>query len=724
MSAPVPASPTAVHRYFEVSLFLLLTVGFLALVTTGKLDLISLVIGTTALVAKGLRYRRHQDTVLSPDTTKTLSAAYAVFLLVDLFLLSGGLPDGLVPAGAHLVFFAVAMMLFSARTNRAYLWLALLAFLELLIAATLTVDTLFLIFFFLFLVIAISTFISFEIKRSAERARTAPVAAGTAPGRRLQRSLLVTSITVAAGTLLLSVVFFFILPRFTTGFGSSFAYQPQQISGFTNEVTLGDIGTILQNPAVVMRIRAEDADTLRLEGLKWRGIALARFDGRRWYTLARATSVLSATPEGRFDLPLRPLVATGQGRVRYSVLLEPISSSVLFAAAVPVQLRGRFRVMGVDEGDALMNFRHLYGTISYEVVSATARPPAEVLRGAPTDYSPYIRQHYLGLPPQDPRVVELARQVTAGFDNPYDRAAALERYLRSRYGYTLELPAVPEEDPVAQFLFERREGHCEYFASALAVLLRTQGIPARLVNGFQTGEYNEVGENYIVRASDAHTWVEVYFPGVGWVEFDPTPPDPDRVRTWWTTAQHYYDAFDLWWDEWVINYDESHWVRTLRGVGDTARSAWDARWWLRRMRRQAAAELNQQVEDFFAGPYAAPGIAGLVLLILLVLRGRALYDWLHARWLLRNGRSGRGLSAHEATLVYQQLLRGLRGRGYRKLPAQTPLEFAAGLPAPELAAAVGEFTRLYNDVRFGQQRAASPRLIELLRLLQVWKPAR
>jgi len=728
MSTPISAPPTAVHRYFELSLFLLLTVGFLALVTTGKLDIISLFIGTTALVAKALRFRHHERAELSPDTIKTLSALYLVFLLVDLFLLSGGLPDGLVPAGTHLVFFTVAMMLFSARTNRAYLWLALLAFLELLIAATLTVDTLFLIFFFLFLVIAISTFISFEIKRSAERAsRFAEVAAGSAPGRRLQRALLATSIIVAVGTLLLSVVFFFALPRFATGYGSAFAFQPQQISGFSNEVTLGDIGTILQNPAVVMRVRAEGGDPLRLEGLKWRGIALARFDGRRWYTASRVTTVLPATPDGRLNLAeagLQPLVATDQGRVRYSVLLEPISSSVLFAAAVPVELRARFRVMGVDESGALINFRQAYGIINYEVVSATGRPPADELRATPTDYPPYIRDRYLQLPRLDPRVAELARQATAGLTNPYDKAAALEGYLRTRYGYTLELPATPEDDPVAQFLFVRREGHCEYFAAALAVLLRTEGIPARLVNGFQTGEYNEVGENYIVRASDAHTWVEVYFPGVGWVEFDPTPPDPARVRTWWTTAQHYYDAFDLWWDEWVINYDESHWVRTLRGVGDTARSAWDARWWLRRMRRQAAAELNQQVEDFFAGPYAAPGIAGLVLLILLVLRGRALYDWGHARWLLRNGRSRRGLSAHEATLVYHQLLRALRRRGYRKAAAQTPLEFAAELPAPELAAAVGEFTRLYNHVRFGRQRAASPRLIELLRHVQAWKPAR
>jgi len=718
---PLPAS-SAIHRYFELSLFLLLTVGFLALAATGKLDLISLFIGTTALVVKALRFRSSEQPELSADTVKTLSVLYGLFLLVDLFLLSGGLPDGLIPAGTHLVFFTVAMMLFSARSNRVYLWLALLAFLELLIAATLTVDTLYLVFFFLFLVVGISTFISFEIKRSAEQARTALVAVGTAPGRRLQRSLLVTSITVATATLLLSIVFFFILPRFTTGYLSSFAFQPQQISGFTNEVTLGDIGTILQNPAVVMRIRAEGGNTLRLQGLRWRGIALARFDGRRWYTLSRSTTVLSATPDGRFDLPLKPLAPAAPGRVRYSVLLEPIASNVLFAAAVPVELRGRFRVLGLDESDALTMFRHNYGIIHYEVVSATGQPPASFLRSIPADYPPYIRDNYLRLPPQDPRVAELARQLTAGLTNPYDRAAALERHLRTQFGYTLELPATPEEDPLASFLFERRQGHCEYFAASLAVLLRTLDIPARPVNGFITGEYNEVGENFIVRASDAHTWVEVYFPGVGWVEFDPTPRSDEVDRSWWATARHYYDAFDLWWDEWVINYDESHWERTLRGVGSTARSAWDLRWWLRRMRRQTAADLNQTLESLADSPYALPVGVGIVLLVMLALRGRALYDAAHAAWLLRRS-PGRVLSVAEATLVYQHLLRDLRRRGYRKAPAQTPLEFAVALPPAELAGAVEEFTRAYNRVRFGNDRDASSRLLELLAHVRAWRPA-
>lgn len=725
MSASASPSTTAVHRYFEISLYLLLTVGFLALASTGKLDLVSTVVMSGALIVKALRYRHHYAPELSANTVKAFTALYFPFYLVDFFLFAGGWPDGLIPATTRLVLFIAVMKLFSARTNRDYLWLALIAFMEILAAATLTVDTLYLVFFLFFLVVGISTFISYEIKRGTETARTAPLAADSTAGRRLQRSLITTSVAVALGTLLLAIGFFFLLPRVTTGFLSSYAYQPQPISGFSNEVALGDIGTILQNPSVVMRVRAEEGDPLGLEGLKWRGIALARFDGRRWFKLSPGAYVLNPSPGGEFKLPLMPLGGAPSRRLRYSVLLEPISATVLFAAAVPLEVRSRFRLIGLEEGGSLVNLRPVFGLINYAVVSDVGRPPAPLLRQIPADYPEDIRAQYLQLPPEDPRVAELARQITAGYDSPYDKAVALEHYLRTRFGYTLELPSVPEEDPIASFLFERRRGHCEYFASALAVLLRTQGIPTRLVNGFHTGEYNEVGGNYIVRASDAHTWVEVYFPTVGWVEFDPTPPDPNAPeRTWWTAVRHYYDAFDLWWDEWVVNYDESHQWQLARNVASALQWSWRSRWWLRDVRRSVAAEINEAGARFLKSPWAPTLGGALVLLILLATSGRAVRDWLRAQWLLRRAGDGRTLSGAEATLLYQQLLRLLRRRGYRKPGAQTPLEFAASLPPPELATAVGEFTRLYNQARFGRPHAASARLVEWLRHVRAWKPAR
>src|SRR2546423_5090616 len=146
------------------------------------------------------------------------------------------------------------------------------------------------------------------------------------------------------------------------------------------------------------------------------------------------------------------------------------------------------------------------------------------LRAAPTEYSSDIRSTYLQLPPGlDPRIQEFAREITRKATTPFDKAVAIENHLRSRFAYTLNLTGKPGGDPLAHFLFQTRAGHCEYFASAMIIMLRTLGIPSREVNGFLRGEYNDLAGDYIVRASDAHSWVEVYFPGTGWVAFDPTP---------------------------------------------------------------------------------------------------------------------------------------------------------------------------------------------------------
>ncbi len=718
-TATLPAS-SAVHRYFEVSLFLLLTVGFLSLASTGNLDIASMALVSGALIVKALRYRAHREPELQAKTVRAFTAAYFLFYLIDFNVLSGGWPDGLIPATTHLVLFLAVMKIFSARTNRDYLWLTLIAFLQILAAATLTVDLTFLVFFFLFLIVGISTFISFEIKRGMERGQSAPVPVGTALGRRLERSLLVTSTTVAVSTLVISTFWFFLLPRVTAGYMGVYGPQPEQISGFSNEVTLGDIGSIKRNPAVVMRIRVSDGDPRQLDGLKWRGIALSRFDGDRWVTHTRSAPAVPSLG-ARFEFPRTPFREGKPSRpqpVRYRVLLEPLSTTAMFAAAVPLEISGRFQQLGQDEAGSIFNRRPTYALQSYDVASDTARPLPDALRPSPADYPVNIRQIYLQLPEVDPRVTELAQQVTAGFDNPYDKAAALERYLRTQFGYTLDLPTEPEEDPIAEFLFVRRKGHCEYFAAAMAVMLRTQGIPSRLVNGFLTGEYNDVGENYIVRASDAHTWVEVYFPGVGWVEFDPTPPDPNAPgEGWLTTLAHYVDAVDLWWDEWVVQYDEIH-QRVL--AQNLVTDSWSARRWLRQKRRQASNEMYGLFDHVLASPFTLPVLLLLGAGVVALLHGRELYDFARSAWLLRRG-NGRALSPHEATLLYSRLLATLRRKGFRKGAAQTPLEFAASLPPPELAARVQEFTSLYNHARFGEQIAPGGRLAELLRAVRAWR---
>jgi hypothetical protein len=728
---PLPSGGvSAVHRYFEVSLFLLVTVGFAAVAATGRLDLPSHVVMVAALGYKALRYQRHREPELSARTVYLLTVLYMPFFLFDLILLSGGLPDGLIPAATHLVLFVAVMKIFSARSNRDYLWLALIGFLEILAAAVLTVDTTFLVFFFFFMIAGISTFVSFEIKRNTERTRTAPLAPGSPLGRRLERSLVATSVSIAVSTLALSVFFFFLLPRVSTGYLGAYGAQAQPISGFTDEVTLGDIGSIKTNPAVVMRVQSLSSDPHAIEGLRWRGIALAGFDGHKWYSHFPERRALRATLDGTVGLPIDPyrepttFLGLPQRRLRYRVLLEPISTNTLFAASVPRGLRGRFQWIAQDEMGTLYDPRPEWAKTSYEALSDVAPVPLELLRRTPAEYPANVRALYLQFPePMDPRVAALARQMTAGADNAYDKAAALENFLKTRFGYTLELPATPEDDPIASFLFERRQGHCEYFAAAMAVMLRTQGIPSRLVNGFLTGEYNEVSGNYIVRASHAHTWVEVFFPSVGWVEFDPTPPDPNvPEHTWQTTLGHYYDAFDLYWDEWVVNYDLSHQARLAQGARRTLAWLWQSRYWVRRQRMNASRWLADGTKELMDNPRTLPVALALAAGVVLLWRGRALRDWWRAYQLLRRANGGAALGAAEATLLYRRLLAQLRRRGFAKPAGATPLEFAAGLPPPELAATVVEFTHLYNRARFGEAGIEAARLLALLQQAQEWRP--
>src|SRR5438552_651355 len=155
------------------------------------------------------------------------------------------------------------------------------------------------------------------------------------------------------------------------------------------------------------------------------------------------------------------------------------------------------------------------------------------LRKAPATYPDYIRQKYLQLPSTLPqRVKDKAHELLDKLTNPYDKAEALESWLRSPpFQYTAQVKATPPgRDPVDYFLFDLKQDFCEYFASAMVVMLREDGIPARLVEGFTTGQFDSTTAQYVVREQDAHAWVEVYFPQYGWIEFEPTPSQAPFAR--------------------------------------------------------------------------------------------------------------------------------------------------------------------------------------------------
>jgi hypothetical protein len=347
----------------------------------------------------------------------------------------------------------------------------------------------------------------------------------------------------------------------------------------------------------------------------------------------------------------------------------------------------------------------------YEADSDISTPSPEQLRGA-GDYLPPFALIYLQLPGLDPRIPQLAAQVAGSASNSYDKAVALEQYLKTHYGYTLQLPTSPVADPLANFLFERKQGHCEYFASSMAIMLRTLRIPARVVNGFVSDEFNDLTGNYVVRARNAHAWVEAYFPGYGWITFDPTPDSGTGSPQGWGRLMLYLDAASSFWREWVISYDSSHQSVLGRSVLSGTRSSLErTRMWarLRYARLLSWARRSQQ------GVEHAPGrwFGGSVVVALLLL---GLGNAARIARMIRRKR----LQAHPerspdqaAAMWYERMAQYLARRGVRKSTTQTAQEFVRVIADERLRTQVGRFTDAYESARFGNSADDARRLPEL-----------
>ena len=686
-----------ITRYFELSLYLLIVTGFVTLASTGRLDAPSLLLVAIALVYRGYLLARGRNLQLPERWTSYLTLLYGAFYLCDLFLLSGSF----VSATVHLVLFIMVVKIFSVQRSRDHVYLAIIAFLSVLAAAVLTVDAIFFASFCLFLLLAASTFVSMEMRRSAARA-SATTKTPSSAGRKFSGSLSATAAGLALSIAVGSSLIFFVMPRLSTGYLSAYAPRNALVSGFSDEVRLGEIGQIQQSDAVIMHVQIE-GDTRGAHDLKWRGISLRNFvDGTRWSNPPQTHTALHDAG-GSFDLTATPastLEVMTPHLLRYRVLMEPVSTSIFFLVPQPRSLAGNYRAVSVDEGGAVYNDDRDHAVGPYQAVSDIEMPSPGELRRASSDVPAEIARQYLQLPALDPRVPRLAREISAGGATAYDKASAIEDYLGKHYGYTLQLANSPPRDPVAYFLFDRKAGHCEYFASSMALMLRTLGIPARVVNGFRGGEFNSITGSYIVRARDAHSWVEAYFAPYGWITFDPTPAGIAPTPGAWSRAGLYVDALREFWREWVINYDFAHQLSLSNNAAARSRRLFDdARLWA----SQRYDYLLNRARDAEKTAERSPGrIIGWALawvfLLALLLNIGSLRKLVRVRRMVRH--PGTEPQA-AASIWYARMLRALGRRGWRKLPEHTPKEFARSISDPRLRGPVEVFTDHYEYARFG-----------------------
>jgi transglutaminase-like putative cysteine protease len=707
----------AIDHYFELALYLLVLTGFGTLAGTGGLDLPSVILVGAALAVRGYLLAKKNPLVISENWTTPLSLAYFVFFAVDYFVFS----RGFLPATIHLALFGVVVRMFSLRRERDHITLAILAFLMVLASAVLTVDSIFLFLFAVFMLMAVATFVLMEMRRSG---RDANIEARHSNDPHEHRHLAFALVRIAPALmimiLLCGAALFFVMPRLSAGNLGAYSYGTDFSAGFSDHVQFGQIGEIQQSNSVVMHVKI-DGDTIGRYDLHWRGVALANFDGHSWsspqeqFVLQRQSDSSFAIPS--MDAALRIPAASREAPstlIHYRVLMEPIGTNIFFLAPWARSVSGDYRLLAADGSGAIYDLDSRHAISHYEAISDIATPSPAELQTAGRDYPALIRSTYLPpLPALDPRIRQLALQVTSSAGNDYDKAARIEQYLKTRYGYTLTLPRTAETDPVANFLFVRKQGHCEYFASSMAVMLRTLGIPARVVNGFRSDEFNDLTRSYVVRAKDAHAWVETYFPGYAWQTFDPTPTG-NRTGTpqGWGRLALYVDAMASFWREWIISYDSSHQYLLGQAAVSGSRGAWEnARRWASK-HYSAMLKWARQTQgrvQHSPGRWAVLGVGIALGLILLGNMGRVVRA-MYEKWLAAHPEHS---PEQSAAMWYQRMARVLARRGMKKSKAQTAQEFVRNIGDARLRTPVARFTDVYESARFGNSSEDARRLADL-----------
>ncbi len=705
----------SLEQSFRLSSLLMAAVGFVGLCLTGELPWMLIALGIAGFAAPAVSLlgwpSERYLAKISRDTWNILNLAALAEFAIDCLWIS----QDLLPAGVHFLVLLLISKLLTLRQRADFLQLYVVSLMSVLAAAALTVELWYATIFVAYLLAAVWTLLLFHLRQesedvkhlgSATNGRLAPSGVGMISGRFFW----VTN-GVALGAFCLTVAIFFLMPRIGAGFFQKSRGEVTRTSGFSEHVDLGVIGAVKQDPSLVMRVEFPEIRGILGERVYFRGTAFDRYDGHAWTNTRLHRRSLHRSDDGVFQPAAEPIVTpTG---MRQDILLEPLDVLVLFGITGAEMIKGDFPVVQMD---AMGNLYLPYapaGRFQYTVYSSPGRMMREERIGTSFQYPASITGAFLQLPPMSPRVSDLAQEVAGWVRTPYEKVLAIEQHLRQHYQYSLDVGPAQPINPVEEFLFTRKTGYCEHYATAMVVMLRTLGIPSRLVTGYLPGEWNEYGGYYTVRQRDAHAWVEVYFPRSGWMTFDPTPnvaaSPADPV---WNRVGSVFDSLQLKWDRVVIRYNFQDQLAVAHGIrqrGDHVRAevaAWMA---LVRFRYHDGLRRLQAWGKQAPGSLGAAALAGLAVLVGVVLGARAF----RLNWLMRAGGSAgaqrRVAHQREASRLYERMLRQLERAGIPKPPGAGPVEFSrrvAGLRV-NAASAVTVLTDLYCRIRFGPDALTS-----------------
>lgn len=685
--------------FHEIALYALVICAYGALYVTGEMGTAPM-----AITAAGVFLSVWEVPERYRPGARFWNAMVILALLFSLFewvFTEGGFVKGVV----HFLAYVQIIQLMSRRTDKDNFYVYILSLGQMAASAILTISMSFFIFLILYTVIGTAALMLFTLKRDAASDSFSSYS------MRLRPGFLYTAISASIFAFFCAMIIFFIMPRLGTGYFGWVLRSPKRVTGLGNNIDLGEMGDIKQDRATVMRVAIE-GETEPRETLYWRGMALNYFDGKTWTTRPDSHTNIFPSGDGVFSLN-----KSGKGKIiKQEIFVEPISNAALLAADKPIRLS--FHISRVDEfaniGRRLVIFLRAHPTdywtlptldnitdrFNYTAWSEINEPSPEELTADNGADPENISALYLQIPELDRRIKGLAEKISAGKNSRYEKAVGVEKYLRDNYSYSLDAPERQPEDPLAEFLFNTKQGWCEYFATAMTILLRSMNIPARVVTGYQRGEWNDIDYFYRVRQSDAHSWVEVYFPNHGWILFDPTPSDSIAYRNksgLLSRADVIIDAMRYRWNRWFVDYNFSDQVRVSIDIHD------------RGVRIGGAFYRNtSRAIDKIRGKVQIEYFAAIVILAISVIW------WLRISFKNRNGvKAGSDYRyGGELRRIYLKTLKDFEKRGLGRKPSQTPLEHAGWViqTGGEKFSDFEQLAAIFSENRYGLREIGAEEL--------------
>lgn len=470
------------------------------------------------------------------------------------------------------------------RTSRHFFQLIGLSFLILSVSAIMNLDLSFGISFLVYTIFLTWTLVYTHITQQVESSSHLD-AVLTKASKFVTPKFLLGSSVLGVVLLLFSLTVFILFPRVSLGYFTS-AKKGETVQGFSDTIDLGHFGTLEASEKIILRLEVLNGkENMNFEtALYLRGMSFDRYDGQGWSkSNVKKSFLVWQNKDDYFFVPDKYLPREGHHSIlEYNIYQESLHNDipVLFSISRPTGIKPQHKrfthrkkraIFFLDTMGDLTHNQEDFVSLDYTVRSRLMSPALMNLNQAKPIYDRSMVLRYTQLPPDlDRRIPEFAQELSESVDTPYASALAIEQGLKWNYSYTIKGTGF-SLDPVADFLFKRKEGHCEYFATAMVVMLRSLGIPARPVNGFLGSRYNSFGDYYIVTEGNAHSWVEVFFQDRGWVTFDPTPSAVREklVFASFSELNFFLDSIKLKWYKWVVFYNLDRQILLYTGLWNT-----------------------------------------------------------------------------------------------------------------------------------------------------------